>query len=487
MANGLTNGSVSVVKAVIGDLTNSATVAQGFSMRSASYCVGGIIGPAIGGLLASVVQPPAMLVPTPAPFETPTPLLGPADSAGLYQPFLARYPYFLPCLVIAIFNGTTAVATLIYLPETLGWADGHPPGHAPTPAADTLDADTDLEMSALSNLDGGPSDDDRGFFDRAGDSVPGLPEAQDADGSVCKPSGNQALPAGLGDPRGTDGVHDPTLGVPGNDPASAHHSGSEPIEDTATVALPNPCQPPHTLREGQPPPVFTRLTWSASVSPMSPRSGEVLVPICLSQDAGTAANSPSPCIPGAAGTELQHKRHRWWCCGSGRKYETLDDHSPGGNGAMEDVAPTGSAWQAMVSPKVVMASTVYCVHCAADIAMRESFTLWATNPVELHGLRLSAARMGAFWLALSFGLVSYQLFVYKKLAKIYLHHLVPVAPFPAVFAILVCIMQLNAFSNSTAYPSSIIWINNSADPRHRAKVQAVSTSLASLVCLLASF
>lgn len=95
---GILNGNVSVMKTMVGELTDSTNMAQGFALIPIMWCIGGFIGPLIGGTLAR-----------------------PQDNwPGLFShPFWSRYPYFLPCAAAACGLLVGFFVLLFFLEETL--------------------------------------------------------------------------------------------------------------------------------------------------------------------------------------------------------------------------------------------------------------------------------------------------------------------------------------------------------------------------------
>ncbi|KDR66565.1 hypothetical protein GALMADRAFT_259085 [Galerina marginata CBS 339.88] len=94
---GLLDGSLSVSKNVIGELTDFTNRSRAFSLFLVLTTAGGALGFSIGGELAK-------------PHERfPSVFVG---------EFWKQYPYFLPCLVVAIILATTFTSVLLLLKET---------------------------------------------------------------------------------------------------------------------------------------------------------------------------------------------------------------------------------------------------------------------------------------------------------------------------------------------------------------------------------
>ncbi|KAG0700124.1 MFS general substrate transporter [Suillus ampliporus] len=95
---GLLNGNIGVVKTVMGELTDSTNMAQGFALIPMVWCVGNFVGPLVGGLLAR-----------------------PQDHwpKSFTNPFWGKYPYFLPCMVSACLLLLAFFMLLRFLEETL--------------------------------------------------------------------------------------------------------------------------------------------------------------------------------------------------------------------------------------------------------------------------------------------------------------------------------------------------------------------------------
>ncbi|KAG2068034.1 MFS transporter [Suillus decipiens] len=95
---GVLNGNVSVMKTMVGELTDSTNMAQGFALIPIMWCIGAFVGPLIGGTLAR-----------------------PQDNwPELFaHPFWSKYPYFLPCAVSASGIVLGFFVLLFFLEETL--------------------------------------------------------------------------------------------------------------------------------------------------------------------------------------------------------------------------------------------------------------------------------------------------------------------------------------------------------------------------------
>ncbi|KAG1852066.1 major facilitator superfamily domain-containing protein [Suillus tomentosus] len=95
---GFLNGNVVVMKTMMGELTDSTNMAQGFALIPIVWCIGGFLGPLMGGTLARPQDH------------------WPALFSGS---FWRNYPYFLPCGVAACLLVLALVMMTIFLEETL--------------------------------------------------------------------------------------------------------------------------------------------------------------------------------------------------------------------------------------------------------------------------------------------------------------------------------------------------------------------------------
>jgi len=94
---GVLNGNIGVLKTVMGELTDSTNMAQGFALIQIFWRIGSLVGPLMGGALAEPQD------------------RWPKLFAGS---FWGRYPYFLPCAVSACVF-LLAFSLLFFLEETL--------------------------------------------------------------------------------------------------------------------------------------------------------------------------------------------------------------------------------------------------------------------------------------------------------------------------------------------------------------------------------
>ncbi|KAG1779026.1 MFS general substrate transporter [Suillus placidus] len=95
---GALNGNIGVMKSMMGELTDSTNMAQGFALMPVAWSLGATIGPMIGGILESPQQHFPNIFP---------------------GAFWTEFPYFLPSAVAAAFAVTCFLAILFFLKETL--------------------------------------------------------------------------------------------------------------------------------------------------------------------------------------------------------------------------------------------------------------------------------------------------------------------------------------------------------------------------------
>ncbi|KAH7885550.1 major facilitator superfamily domain-containing protein [Phlebopus sp. FC_14] len=95
---GALNGNIGVTKSILGDLTDSTNMAQGFALMPLAWSLGNTVGPVLGGTLAR-----------------------PQDHfpAVFSDPFWEQFPYFLPCGIAAAYAVLTFTLVLFFLRETL--------------------------------------------------------------------------------------------------------------------------------------------------------------------------------------------------------------------------------------------------------------------------------------------------------------------------------------------------------------------------------
>ncbi|KAJ1311926.1 hypothetical protein OPQ81_010386 [Rhizoctonia solani] len=95
--SGALNGNTGVAKSMVAELTDETNQAQAFAFLPIVWSTGSTLGPFIGGTFSH----PAELLPS--VFDTP---------------FWNKYPYFLPCLIAAIYAICVFVVGALYLKET---------------------------------------------------------------------------------------------------------------------------------------------------------------------------------------------------------------------------------------------------------------------------------------------------------------------------------------------------------------------------------
>ncbi|KAH7345486.1 major facilitator superfamily domain-containing protein [Rhizoctonia solani] len=95
--SGALNGNAAVAKSMVVELTDETNQAQAFAFLPIVWSTGSTLGPFLGGTLSH----PAKLLP--GVFDTP---------------FWNKYPYFLPCLIAAVYSGCVFVVGALFLKET---------------------------------------------------------------------------------------------------------------------------------------------------------------------------------------------------------------------------------------------------------------------------------------------------------------------------------------------------------------------------------
>ncbi|KAJ1979064.1 hypothetical protein H4R34_002977 [Dimargaris verticillata] len=121
---GAINGNASVSKTIMGEITDETNQARGFSILPLGWNLGSILGPILGGMLASPVEN--------YPF-----LFGNSE-------LLRTYPYLLPCLVCSCISLFTFIIALIFLEETLPSIAQKKQSSAATLAIDARPSETTL-------------------------------------------------------------------------------------------------------------------------------------------------------------------------------------------------------------------------------------------------------------------------------------------------------------------------------------------------------
>lgn len=120
--SGLFNANVSVLKSVLGELTDSTNNARAFSLLPIMYGCGAIIGPWLGGSFSHPVE------------------AFPSIFGG--SSFLAKYPYYLPCGLSSLYILFAMVIGFLYLEETLPSKRREHKIHALRREAETTDGQT---------------------------------------------------------------------------------------------------------------------------------------------------------------------------------------------------------------------------------------------------------------------------------------------------------------------------------------------------------
>ncbi|KAI6157450.1 MFS general substrate transporter [Pisolithus tinctorius] len=113
---GALNGNIGVMKSMLGELTDSSNMAQGFALMPIMWSLGCTLGPLIGGMLSR-------------PQDHFPRLFG--------APFWAEYPYFLPCGIASAFAVVVFSIIVFFLKETL-----------PKTSCEKMPASNDAEATA---------------------------------------------------------------------------------------------------------------------------------------------------------------------------------------------------------------------------------------------------------------------------------------------------------------------------------------------------
>jgi MFS family permease len=96
---GLVNGNIGVIKSYIREVTDQTNQARGYTLRSAGYSIGTILGPILGGALARpALQYPSLF-----------------SSTGMF----AYFPFLLPCIASAFISLLSFLLGFFFLKETV--------------------------------------------------------------------------------------------------------------------------------------------------------------------------------------------------------------------------------------------------------------------------------------------------------------------------------------------------------------------------------
>ena len=125
MVGGLLNGNVSVLKSMVGELSDETNQGVAFTFLPLSWSLGSIIGPLLGGFLA----------------EPATRYGGVFD-----RPFWRKYPFLLPCLVSAVAPFVMGIVGGYFLEETLKKPE---PVAIEAPSSATSDSGTVVDLEAV--------------------------------------------------------------------------------------------------------------------------------------------------------------------------------------------------------------------------------------------------------------------------------------------------------------------------------------------------
>jgi hypothetical protein len=116
--NGIVNGNLGVIKSMIAELTDESNVARGFTLMPMARAVGYIIGFVWRVLCCRDVVIDVLRTWVFSPFIGGV-LSRPQDRwpDRFSHPFWAEYPYFLPCLVAAVYALLSLILSTLYLEE----------------------------------------------------------------------------------------------------------------------------------------------------------------------------------------------------------------------------------------------------------------------------------------------------------------------------------------------------------------------------------
>lgn len=118
-AQGALNGNIGVTKSMMGEITDSTNMAQGFAFLPVVWCIGMTLGCVEAPRLSSLVHVLSIDPDLGSPVVGGT-LSNPAQrwpKTFGKSTFWIKYPYFLPCFVTALFSISAFLSTLVGLRE----------------------------------------------------------------------------------------------------------------------------------------------------------------------------------------------------------------------------------------------------------------------------------------------------------------------------------------------------------------------------------